>query len=53
MDLTSAYVLRCLILSGPVFQSSMELEPQKGDIRQVEERRSGVFQTGVGWGQRS
>ena len=30
----------------------MELEPQKGGIRQVGEWMSGVFGTGEGWGQR-
>ena len=53
MDLASAYVLHHLILLGPVFQSSMELELQKVGIRQVGEQRSSVFQTRVGWGQRS
>ena len=30
----------------------MGLEPWKGGVRQVGEQRSGVFRTGVGWGQR-
>ena len=47
MDLASAYVLRHLISSGPVFQSSVELEPWVG-IRQVGKWGSSIFQTGVG-----
>ena len=51
-DLASAYVLCHLISLGPVFESSMELEPWEG-IRQVGEQRSGVFRTRVGSSQRS
>ena len=49
MGLASAYVLHYLILLCPVFQSSVELEPQEG-VRQVGEWRSSVFRTGVGSG---